>query len=148
MCWNKPVSVLTEKTFKQRFVLIYWSGSFCMSTGQLILKHFPHFFEVSCRLSGNPWCAAAASSKVTARWPWECHAVASFWQYDKSLNQRTGLMLPRASKIRRGGKGMLPHQVPEVMVWKCTMSLSVFCYVAARWREKTGKRGEVDEMIT
>lgn len=37
--------------------------------------------------------------------------------------------------------GMPSHRVPEVMVWKCTMSLSVFCYVPVRWREKTGKRG-------
>lgn len=95
--------------------------------------------------------AAAAPSNATARWPWECRAVASFWQHDKSLNQRTGPTPPHTSKKKRkrnraegsklGKKGMPSHRVPEVMVWKCTMSLSVFCYVPVRWREKTGKRG-------
>lgn len=41
---------------------------------------------------------AAAPSNATARWPWECRAVASFWQHDKSLNQRTGPTPPHTSK--------------------------------------------------
>lgn len=113
------------------------------------LKSFAPFSAMSCRHCGNPSvCSsqdtAAAPSNATACWPWECCAVASFWQHDKSLNQRTSLTPPHTSKMRRGeqaGKGMPSHRVPEVMVWKCTMSLSVFCYVPVRWREKTGKRG-------
>ena len=87
---------------------------------------------------------ATAPSNATARWPWECRAAASLWQHDKSLNHRADLMPSRTSKMRRGeqaGKGMPSHRVPEVMVWKCTMSLTAFCYVPVQWREKTGKRG-------
>lgn len=125
--------------------------TFFVSVGQVILNPLllfspprdvlPTLWEPSvCRSQGT----IAAPSNATARWPWECRAVASFWQHDKSLNQKPGPTPPRTSKMRRGeqaGKGMPPHRVPEVMVWKCTMSLSVFCYVPVRWREKTGKRG-------
>lgn len=120
---------------------------FLRSTGQLILKSFTPFSETSRRHCGNPRLAAAAPSNATARWPWECRAVASFWQHDKSLNQSTGPTPPHTSKnAPRGaalGEGMPSHRVPEVMVWKCTMSLSVFCYVPVRWREKTGEAREL-----
>lgn len=117
--------------------------------GQVILKSFTPFSEVSHWHCGNPQFGAARAwqplpSNATACWPWECCSVASFWQHDKSLNQKPGLTPPHTSEMRQGeqaGKGMPSHRVPEVMVWKCTMSLSVFCYVPARWREKTGKRG-------
>lgn len=63
--------------------------------------------------TGNPmvcssWGMVAAPSNATACWPWECWAVASFWQHDKSLNQRRDLTPPHTSKMRRGeqaGKG-------------------------------------------
>lgn len=117
--------------------------------GQVILKSFTPFSEVSHWHCGNPQFGAARAwqplpSNATACWPWECCGVASFWQHDKSLNQKPGLTPPHTSEMRQGeqaGKGMPSHRVAEVMVWKCTMSLSVFCYVPARWREKTGKRG-------
>lgn len=82
---------------------------------------------------------ATAPSNATARWPWVCRAVASSWQHDESLNQGACLTPPRTSNMRRRGarqKGreMPSHRVLEVMAWKCTMSLSVFCYVPVRWR--------------
>lgn len=54
--------------------------------------------------------AAAAPSNATARWPWECRAVASFWQHDKSLNQRTGPTPPHTSKKKKKKKSRRGEQ--------------------------------------
>lgn len=88
--------------------------------------------------------SAAAPSHATARWPWECRAVASSWQHDESLNQSTSPSPPPNIKYaqkgaRRQGDAVSPSARRDGAK-KLTMSLSVFCYVPVRWREKTGKR--------
>lgn len=78
--------------------------------------------------------------------PADLECAAPLPPFDNTINRSIRERARRhpTSKMHQGehaGKGMPSHRVPEVMVWKCTMSLSVFCYVPVRWREKTGKRG-------
>lgn len=114
-------------------------------------KIFYFFFLVKCHANaaGNLGAEAARARKLGPLMPPPADlesAVPSppFWQYNKWLNQRAGPMPLYTSEMwwgEQAGKKMPSHRVPEAMVWKCTMSLSVFCYMPVRWGEKTEMGG-------
>lgn len=96
-------------------------------------------------LASSSLDAAAAPSNATARWPWECCAAASFWQHDKSVNQRTGPTPPRVKKCAEGsalGKGGC--RLIECQEWWCeNAQCHRVCFVMCLFSEgrRQGKRG-------
>lgn len=59
------------------------------------------------------------------------------------LQNRSNATSKKITEGSKLGRGLPSHRVPQVMVWKCTMSQSVFCYVPVQWREKTGEAREL-----
>lgn len=87
---------------------------------------------------------AAAPSNATARWPWECRAVASFWQHDKSLNQRTGPTPPRIKKCAEGSRLGRGWRLIECQKWWCeNAQCHRVCFVMCLFSggRRQGKRG-------
>lgn len=122
------------------------------STGQVMLKSEIVHSEMPRAHCGNPWQAAAWTQQPLPPMPppADLESAAPLPPFDNMINRSIREQVrrhPASKNAPKGacwGKGGMPsHRVPGVMVWKCTMSQSVFCYVPVQWREKTGEAREL-----
>lgn len=115
-------------------------------------KIFDFFFLAKCHVkaAGNLGAEAARARKRGPLMPPPADlesAVPSPPFFDNTINgsireqPQCHSTHQKCGEGEQAGKKMPSHRVPEAMVWKCTMSLSVFCYMPVRWGEKTEMGG-------